>query len=74
MDKKSDILTKVGKDAGFNVPEGYFADFAKKMAASLPKSRFLPSGSLRAGCVSVRMSTWRLCLPVYGAWDICSKI
>ena len=26
MDKKSDILTKVGKDAGFNVPEGYFAD------------------------------------------------
>ena len=39
MDKKSDILTKVGKDAGFNVPEGYFADFAKKMAASLPEKQ-----------------------------------
>lgn len=37
MDKKSDILTKVGKDAGFKVPEGYFADFAEKMAASLPE-------------------------------------
>lgn len=39
MDKKSDILTKVGKDAGFKVPEGYFADFADKMAASLPEKQ-----------------------------------
>lgn len=39
MDKKSNILTKVGKDAGFKVPEGYFADFADKMAASLPEKQ-----------------------------------
>lgn len=41
MDKKSDILTKLGKDSGFKVPEGYFADFADKMANSLPE-RELP--------------------------------
>ena len=39
MDKKSDKLTKIGTDAGFKVPEGYFADFAEKMANALPEKQ-----------------------------------
>lgn len=42
MDKKSDILDKIGKDAGFRVPEGYFADFERKMAESLPQRQIQP--------------------------------
>lgn len=41
MEKKdSDILDKIGKDPGFKVPENYFADFSKKMAAQLPERDF----------------------------------
>lgn len=32
-----DILTKVGRNDGMTVPDGYFDDFAAKMAASLPE-------------------------------------
>ena len=69
MDKKSDILTKVGKDAGFNVPEGYFADFAKKMAASLPEKQ-IPAKRKPTRWLRIRPYVYM----VYGAWDICSKI
>ncbi|MCH4154676.1 MAG: hypothetical protein LKF31_00030 [Muribaculaceae bacterium] len=37
MNKDSDILSKLGKDSGFKVPENYFSDFASKMAESLPE-------------------------------------
>lgn len=36
MDKNSDILAKINKDSGMTTPEGYFADFAKRMEQSLP--------------------------------------
>ena len=42
MKEKSDILSKIGKDAGFKVPENYFSDFAEKMASSLPEQEIKP--------------------------------
>lgn len=42
MEKDVDILNKLGKDTGFKVPDGYFADFAKKMSESLPEKEFKP--------------------------------
>lgn len=42
MKQDSDILSQVSKETGFKVPEGYFADFAKKMAESLPEKEFKP--------------------------------
>lgn len=33
----SPILKKLGKDAGFEVPEHYFADFSKNLMDSLPE-------------------------------------
>lgn len=36
----SEILSKIGKQTGFKVPDGYFADFAKKMTESLPDREF----------------------------------
>ena len=40
MKQEQDILDKIGKDSGFRVPEGYFADFTKKMTESLPEKTF----------------------------------
>lgn len=36
MEKKSDILSRIDRRTGMTVPDGYFADFAKNMALSLP--------------------------------------
>lgn len=36
MNKEKDILEKINHRDGLTVPEGYFSDFAKSMAASLP--------------------------------------
>lgn len=35
-----DILEKVNHNDGMTVPDGYFADFAARMAASLPKQEW----------------------------------
>ncbi len=37
MNKNEEILSRFSKESGYKVPEGYFEDFAKKMAASLPE-------------------------------------
>ena len=42
MKEKDDILSKIGKDSGFKVPENYFSDFAEKMAKSLPEQKITP--------------------------------
>lgn len=34
--KNQDILSEIAGHSGMTVPEGYFDDFAKRMAASLP--------------------------------------
>ena len=33
--EKADILSKIGKDAGFKVPDGYFDDFAERSTMRL---------------------------------------
>ena len=37
MKQENDIFDKIGRDPGFKVPDGYFEDFTKKMAAQLPE-------------------------------------
>lgn len=38
MKEEKDILGKINRQDGLSVPEGYFSDFAKRMAASLPEN------------------------------------
>ena len=40
MKSENDILSKLGNDSGMKVPEGYFADFASRMAKELPTQDF----------------------------------
>lgn len=40
--EQSDILSKLGKDAGFKVPENYFADFGKQLQDALPEPQITP--------------------------------
>lgn len=40
MKTENDILSKLGNDSGMKVPEGYFADFASRMAKELPTQDF----------------------------------
>ncbi|MGN0214608.1 MAG: hypothetical protein ACI4AH_07375 [Muribaculaceae bacterium] len=42
MKEELDILTKLGKDTGFKVPDNYFNDFNKKMMESLPAPNLTP--------------------------------
>ena len=42
MKEENDILSTIGKDSGFKVPENYFSDFAEKMAKSLPNQVIEP--------------------------------
>ena len=42
MKEELDILSKLGKDSGFKVPENYFADFNKKVMESLPEPVLTP--------------------------------
>ena len=49
-EENSYILTKLGKDPGFKVPEHYFDDFNKRMAESLPEVKITP--------VDARPSMW----------------
>lgn len=37
MTKNNDILSKIGREDGLTVPQGFFDDFAKRMAAELPE-------------------------------------
>ena len=37
MKEEKDILKTIGRRDGMTVPDGYFADFAKRMAAELPE-------------------------------------
>lgn len=37
MKEDKDILKTIGRRDGMTVPDGYFADFAKRMAAELPE-------------------------------------
>lgn len=46
MKPEQDILTQIGHRDGMKVPEGYFADFAARMAENLPSTSFEKSQSM----------------------------
>ena len=52
----STILNKYGKDPGFKVPENYFDDFNKKMAAMLPDVEITP--------VDIKPTMWQRIKPL----------
>ena len=52
----STILKKYGKDPGFKVPENYFEDFNKKMAAMLPDVEITP--------VDIKPTIWQRVRPL----------
>jgi len=52
----STILNKYGKDPGFKVPENYFDDFNKKMAAMLPDIEITP--------VDIKPTMWQRVKPL----------
>lgn len=56
MNEKSDILSQIDRRTGMTVPDGYFADFATRMAASLPDR---PAASAEA----VRRTFWQKSRP-----------
>ena len=37
MKEDNDILKTIGRSDGMTVPDGYFADFAERMAGQLPQ-------------------------------------
>lgn len=41
MKEENEILSKIDKQTGFTVPEGYFSDFAKNMEQVLPEKSFV---------------------------------
>lgn len=43
MNMNEDILNKIARHDGIEVPDGYFADFAKRLTASLPERPELES-------------------------------
>ena len=52
----STLLNKYGKDPGFKVPENYFDDFNKKMAAMLPDVEITP--------VDIKPTMWQRIKPL----------
>ena len=52
----STLLKKYGKDPGFKVPENYFEDFNKKMAAMLPDVEITP--------VDIKPTMWQRVRPL----------
>jgi len=52
----STILNKYGKDAGFKVPENYFADFNQRMTEMLPDVEITP--------VNVKPTMWQRIKPL----------
>lgn len=55
MKQHNDILKEIGGNDGIAAPEGYFEDFAKKMAASLPE---MPSAAAVKPTLWVRIKPY----------------
>jgi len=53
--EESPILKKLGKDAGFKTPDGYFADFNQRMAEMLPDVEITP--------VDIKPTMWQRVRP-----------
>lgn len=54
MEKNSDILSRIDRRTGMTTPDGYFADFADRMIASLPDRAPVAAAPRRSFWQSVR--------------------
>lgn len=61
MKEDNDILKQIGHRDGMTVPDGYFADFAARMAASLPKTEFEESKD--PGKIIIQRTLWQKVRP-----------
>lgn len=61
MKEDNDILKQIGHRDGMTVPDGYFADFAARMAASLPKTEFEESKD--PGRIYIQRTLWQKVRP-----------
>lgn len=61
MKEDKDILKQIGHRDGMTVPEGYFADFAARMASSLPVTPFEESAKVPA--IPIRRTFWQKVRP-----------
>ncbi len=62
MKEDKDILKQIGHRDGMTVPDGYFADFAARMAASLEPTPFEESASLPR-TPQIKLSLWQRIRP-----------
>lgn len=59
MGKNSEILKQVDRRTGMTVPEGYFAEFAARMSASLPQKPVFSDSEVK----EPRLSRWHRMRP-----------
>lgn len=58
-----DILTRAGRNDGMQVPDGYFKDFAARMAAVLPERPELEQSAQEAQRLSMPRTPWQKIRP-----------
>ncbi len=63
MKEEKDLLTKIDRRDGMTVPEGYFADFAARMADSLPTIPFEQEGEATVKLVRAPRTLWQRVRP-----------
>ncbi len=61
MKEGKHILERIGHRDGMTVPEGYFADFAARMTASLPVTEYEQSTS--ASAIAAKRTLWHRIRP-----------
>lgn len=71
-EENSYILTKLGKDPGFKVPEHYFDDFNKRMAEILPEVKITPVDARPSMWVRVRPYVYMAAM-FAGIWCMMKK-
>lgn len=64
MKKDDNILERFSKEPGFRVPDGYFENFAKRMADSLPEKTEDPT--VRQNAVWLKIRPWVYMAAMFG--------
>lgn len=59
--ENKDILSRIDRRSGMTVPEGYFDDFARRMAASLPEQEWERAAG--ESVAAPRRSVWQIVRP-----------
>mgnify|MGYP004443541105 len=57
------ILNKMPKSSGMTVPEGYFADFNKKMAEMLPAAEWEKEATDQPAVIQMPRTKWQIIRP-----------